>query len=374
MKSYWEQSALSFFDYTIVGGGILGLFTALELREKYPNSSIAIFEKSIFSQGATTRNAGFVCFGSASEIISDRKLLGDEKTYELIQNRWHGIQAIQSRFSAQEIDYKNYGGYELIRNNNSELDLIELNKFLYPIFNQNVFEYKHEAINEFGFKKVKSIFYNKLEGQLHSGKLILALHKLIQSKNIFFFSNSELTEYYDSESSASDIPESPVKFKINDKDNFQTQKIIFCTNAFAPKGIVDVKPGRGQVLLTNPIENLHIKGTFHFDDGFYYFRNIGNRILFGGGRNIDFETETTTEIDLNQRIQADLIQKLKEIILPNTPFEIEMQWSGIMAFSDTKLPLIKNISENIIYAMNCNGMGVSLSPITAKEIVLNFII
>ena len=77
---------------------------------------------------------------------------------------------------------------------------------------------------------------------------------------------------------------------------------------------------------------------------------------------------------LNQRIQADLIQKLKEIILPNTPFEIEMQWSGIMAFSDTKLPLIKNISKNIIYAMNCNGMGVSLSPITAKEIVLNFII
>jgi glycine/D-amino acid oxidase-like deaminating enzyme len=370
MQSYWEQDSLTHFDYSIVGGGILGLFTAIELREKYPNVTIAIFEKSMFSQGATSRNAGFVCFGSASEITSDRKLLGDTKTFELIQKRWQGIQLIQSQFSNEEIDYKNYGGYELLREKYTEIDLEELNQFLFPIFNQSVFEYRDDAVKEFCFQQVKSIIYNKLEGQLHSGKLILALHKQIQSKNIFFFSNTEVTEYKGAESSARDSAGSGlVEFSTMGHTPLLTKKLIYCSNAFAPKEISTVKPGRGQVLITKPIEGLSIKGTFHFDDGFYYFRNVDNRILFGGGRNIDFNSETTNELELNQKIQADLIQKLKEIILPNTSFEIDIQWSGIMAFSDTKLAVINQISENIIYAMNCNGMGVSLSPMTAKEVI-----
>ena len=61
-----------------------------------------------------------------------------------------------------------------------------------------------------------------------------------------------------------------------------------------------VKPARAQVLITKPIENLDIKGTFHLDKGYYYFRNIENRILFGGGRNLDFEGETTTEFNSNR--------------------------------------------------------------------------
>lgn len=366
MQSYWEQDALSYFDYTIVGGGILGLFTALEIRNKFPKSTIAIFEKSMFSQGATTRNAGFVCFGSASEIMSDRKLLGDEKTLEIIQKRWQGIQEIQTRFSSEEIDYKNYGGYEIIRDE-SKINLDELNQFLFPIFNQNIFEYRNECIEKFGFADVNSIIFNKLEGQIHSGKLILALHKLVQFKNIFYFSNSEITDYKDVESSA----KGHVEFAINNSTRFTTHKLIFCTNAFAPKEIENIRPGRGQVLVTKSIEGLKIKGTFHFDSGYYYFRNIENRVLFGGGRNIDFESETTTDFELNDKIQADLIEKLREIILPATSFEIDMQWSGIMAFTDAKLPVIHSISENIIYAMNCNGMGVSLSPVMANEIVAN---
>ena len=49
------------------------------------------------------------------------------------------------------------------------------------------------------------------------------------------------------------------------------------------------------MLITKPLENLHFRGTFHLDKGYYYFRNIDQRILFGGGRNLDFETEETTE-------------------------------------------------------------------------------
>ena len=73
--SYWEiKNWFTNVDYTIVGSGIVGLHTALRLRERFPESKILILEKGMLPQGASTKNAGFACFGSISEIVEDLKL------------------------------------------------------------------------------------------------------------------------------------------------------------------------------------------------------------------------------------------------------------------------------------------------------------
>ena len=41
-------------------------------------------------------------------------------------------------------------------------------------------------------------------------------------------------------------------------------------------------------------------------EGYYYFRNIGNRILFGGGRHLDFDKEFAADMALNESIQNEL--------------------------------------------------------------------
>lgn len=360
MQSFWETDSLLYNDISIVGAGILGLWTAYELSLKYPNAKIAIYERELYAAGATSRNAGFACFGSLTEILTDRKQWGDKKTLEIIKNRWLGIQAIQSLIG-DEIDYHNYGGYELLFDDKIDSKIIdEVNDFLYPIFGQVVFQLVKNRLCDFGFgNEVIQLLYNSLEGQLHSGKLISALHQRIRSRNISFFSNSEITDYNSGEE---------VTLEVNGKTKVNTNKLIFCTNAFLPDQSLLIKPGRGQVLITEPVLDLPWKGCFHFHEGYYYFRNVGNRILFGGGRHLDFEKESTTEFELNQKIQEDLINKLHTIISPNKRLEIEQQWSGIMAFSENKLPKILQLGQNTIYAMNCNGMGVSLSPITALEI------
>ncbi|MBT5920938.1 MAG: FAD-binding oxidoreductase, partial [Flavobacteriaceae bacterium] len=70
--SYWEHKHwLSNIDFAIIGSGIVGLNCALSLREKHPNATIVVFEKGILPHGASTKNAGFTCFGSISEILSD---------------------------------------------------------------------------------------------------------------------------------------------------------------------------------------------------------------------------------------------------------------------------------------------------------------
>ena len=132
---------------------------------------------------------------------------------------------------------------------------------------------------------------------------------------------------------------------------------------------MDIVPGRGQVLITKPIAGLKFKGIFHFDKGYYYFREIDGRVLFGGGRNKDFDAETTTDFALNPDIQDDLEQKLKEIILPGTPFEIETKWAGIMAFGSVKQPIVKAFSYKVFGAFRMSGMGVALASEVATQLV-----
>jgi glycine/D-amino acid oxidase-like deaminating enzyme len=144
--------------------------------------------------------------------------------------------------------------------------------------------------------------------------------------------------------------------------------VIIATNGFATEllKLKDVKPARAQVLITKPIDDLKIKGTFHYDEGYYYFRNIGNRVLFGGGRNLDFEKETSSMFVLNTKIQKHLETLLQTIILPDTKFEIEQRWCGIMGVGDEKKPIIKKISQNIVCAVRMGGMGVAIGSLVGK--------
>ena len=144
---------------------------------------------------------------------------------------------------------------------------------------------------------------------------------------------------------------------------------MLTTNAFINELLPDiaVKPGRGQVIVTKPIANLKIKGTFHYDKGYYYFRNINNRILLGGGRNLDFKTEETTAFGETELVQNELQKLLSEVILPYTPFEIEHKWSGIMAFGPQLAPIIEEVKPSVFCAVRCNGMGIAIGAHTGQD-------
>ena len=130
---------------------------------------------------------------------------------------------------------------------------------------------------------------------------------------------------------------------------------------------VCVKPGRGQVLITQPVPDLKFRGVFHFDEGFYYFRNVGSRVLFGGGRNLAFGEEETHEFAVTERIQGELERLLGDVILPGMQYEVDMRWAGIMGFSDTRLPVVQRISPHLAVGFGCNGMGVALGSLVGQE-------
>ena len=154
--------------------------------------------------------------------------------------------------------------------------------------------------------------------------------------------------------------------------NLSTSQLLICTNAFAKDLLPgeDVIPARGQVLLTSPIEKLPWKGTFHYDEGFYYFRNLGKKVLLGGARNKAFEDETTTDLNTSDFIQSHLEKYLDEVVLPNFKgkFTIERRWAGIMAMGSEKMPIVKEVQPDIFCCVRMSGMGVALAPIVSQQV------
>jgi glycine/D-amino acid oxidase-like deaminating enzyme len=363
--SYWEEeSFLKNIDYTVIGSGIVGLTCALELRRLNPNSKIVILERGFLPTGASTKNAGFTCFGSPSELLDDLSKSKETDVFQLVENRVNGLSKLRALVGDTNMDYKEYGSYELFDNPAlyesciSQLDY--LNKQLHKTFNATTFEVFTNA-TAFGLDKNSLLIKNNFEGQINTGKMMKKLLHLTREGNIEILNGFNVTDF---------------EFKQNRWEVYspeavlKTNKLILCNNAFASKFYpeFDLKPARAQVLITKPIEGLKLKGCFHMDEGYYYFRNVGNRVLFGGGRNLDFEAEETFEMKTTEKIQKELNHLLETKILPNQTFEIEKSWAGIMGVGSSKTTHIKQLNEGLFCAVRMGGMGIALGTNVGQEV------
>ncbi len=361
--SFWEkQQWFSNLDFTIVGSGIVGLHTALRLRDRFPSSKILVLERGSLPQGASTKNAGFACFGSLSEILDDMKSHTEQEVFSLVEKRWKGLSLLRNRLGDQTIGFEPCGGYEVFEGSDDGFDeylerMPQVNDLLRPLFNADVFTVKE---NTFGFNGVRQqLIFNPFEAQIDTGRMMDALLRQTVSAGVMILNRQTVTSYAENASE--------VEVALDDF-SFKTRHLLFATNGFAQSLTDEVKPARAQVLITSPIPGLEVKGTFHIDRGFYYFRNVGNRILLGGGRNLDFEGETTTGFGLSTVIQDRLEALLSQVILPGKDYSIEHRWSGIMGVGAAKSPIVKQLSNRVFCGVRLGGMGVAIGSLVGTEL------
>jgi glycine/D-amino acid oxidase-like deaminating enzyme len=236
------------------------------------------------------------------------------------------------------------------------------NKFLGALIGKtDIYAVNNAKIAGFGMKGITNIIRNKYEGQIDTGKMISALLSKVQGLGISVFNNCRVQKI-ESNSGGQKL--------ISNQGNFRAKSIILATNAFSKELIpeLDVTPGRGQVLITEPIKGLKLKGCFHYNRGYTYFRNIDDRILLGGGRDLDFAGEETLEQGITNIIQDSLEKLLLETILPEQNVKIEHRWSGVMGFGKELRPIVKKIRPGLYCAVRCNGMGVAMGSLLGEQV------
>lgn len=364
MLSYWEKTTLRHFDLVVVGGGIVGHFTALFYAQKNPEHRVAIIERGLFPSGASTKNAGFACFGSIAELEHDVASIGEEATAALVVKRYNGLKLLRETLGDEAIDYREVGGYEMCFEPPKQERIDFFNDLLEAHLGSR--PYSVQPSEGYGFStKVTHLIKNALEGTVDTGKMMAALQQRVAQAGVLTFTQSsveELEEIKEGKVIKVQTPDGPVAFF--------ARQVALCTNAFSRKFLVDeeLEPGRGLVLVSEPHPAFHWEGSFHYHDGYNYFRTIDGRLLLGGGRHLDKSGETTLESGVNYTIEKALKEDIASLIAPGVAVEIDYLWSGVMAFGSSKQPVIRRIDHHMVAGIRLGGMGVAIGARVGQDL------
>lgn len=362
--SFWEhQQYLAHNTFVIVGAGLVGMSTALSLRERFPSEKICIIERGYLPTGASTKNAGFTCFGSPTELLDDLAHIPEQTIWDTVALRLEGLRLLKERVGEKGMNYQNCGSWDLISATELPIDNAAIGylnlEFEKRFGLQEVYRQDDQSICKFGFKGFRSAYFNPYEGSIDTGLLIHTLYQKCIAADIRFLFATEVLSF--------ENDHNQVHIHTN-RGDLSCAELFLCTNGFAqPYFQNEMKPARAQVVVTKPLAH-QLRGTFHSERGYYYFRDIGDRILLGGGRHLDFEGETTTKFESNALIHEALLKKLRTEILPGVPFEIERAWSGIMCVGNEKKPIIKSLNKNVHAGVRMGGMGVAIGSAVGKAL------
>jgi len=367
--SYWEQE--SFFkgiDVAVIGSGIVGLAAAIQLKTLEPNSRVVILERGALPTGASTRNAGFACFGSMTELLDDLTRMSEDEVLAVVEKRWTGLQRLRALVGDANLDFQQLGGYEMF--SETETSIFQQCVERIPEFNEKigritkhggVYKVVDEQVPRFGFSGVQHLILNQSEGQVNTGKMMASLLQFAKQKGVEIFNGIGISKLEDSAEG--------VTLETTFGWTLRVPRVLVAVNGFARQLLpaLDLYPARNQVLLTKPVPGLRVEGCFHYDKGYYYFRNIDGRILLGGGRNLDFETEKTPEFGSNPMIRAALEKLLHEVICPEQAVSIDTWWTGIMGLGPVKKPIVEQVSPHVVVAVRLSGMGVAIGTLVGQE-------
>lgn len=350
-RSFWEEELYNQkYDVVIIGAGLTGMSAAYFYKLNQPNKKVLVLDRGIFPIGASTRNAGFACIGSVGELKSDLELEDKSAVMQRVKSRYAGLNLLRETICDENMDYGSVGGWEIFTEQSEYDQVAEFVPQLNEWMEQTIGEEEVYKLGEYqGYKGI----FNRVEGLLHPGKALKTLHQKTINVGVEFRWETEVTA----------ISEDRKSISLANDWIIGCEQLLVATNAFSKNLLPDleVTPGRGYVFITKPMDHLSWKGTFHVDEGYIYFRNLGeDRLLLGGARNQAKSEEETVDFGINPSIKAHLIEFANDVLqLPNG-WEIDREWSGIMGFTPSKAYKLEPIGDQAFIAVGLSGMGVAL--------------
>ncbi len=366
--SHWERNIYFHeVDLTIIGAGLVGLCTGIAVLNAHPGRKVLILERSPMALGASTRNAGFICYGSPTELLDDLKQQPPEQVFDLFGRRYAGVQKLLSMTGKEEVDWIAKGGHELLDVHfpmgllrQEDLDFLNRNIELVTGL-KDYFYFDEDRLMQSPFRHFQQWIANDHEAAVHPLKILLKLEALFREKGGRILHGVSIQNWQEENAG--------VRIETDVYSQMYSGKLLFCVNGFAPRYFpgIDVRPARNRVLVLRVTGTTLPEGCFHADRGFIYFRKVGDCLLIGGGRHLDLEHEYCDDFGFQPRIESFLIDFAKKYLLKDSNFVVEDRWTGIMGMGSAKSPIVKMVSRHTGLAVRMGGMGLALASTTGIE-------
>lgn len=353
--SFWEHKGwLEGNDIVVVGAGFVGLSAAIECAEKFPDARVLVVDGAAINGGGSTKNAGFACFGSLTELVEDIEVLGVEGCVDLVRRRFKGLRWLRSKYGDEALGFEATGSHEILVSVFGILTekLNKVNEALRDVFDgADAFEIVREVP---GIQGCEAAIRSPYEGLIDTSKAYRAVLERARGLGVEVMNGVTVEAIV----GRTVVLEGGAKVKAG--------HVLVANNAMAAELVegLDVAPQPNRVMVTEVVEGLEFRGTLHYDRGYVYLRRIdtaeGPRMLVGGGRQWgDGESK---------KVREKLLEFLRTHIVGCENVEVEYEWIGYLGVGSDREPICRTISDGVHAGVKLGGMGVALGGQLGKKL------
>jgi glycine/D-amino acid oxidase-like deaminating enzyme len=299
-------------DVEIVGGGVTGCSCALTLAGK--GLRVRLHEARTVASGASGRNGGFALRGGAMAYDSARDWLGADLAGEY----WRLTEAYVDRMGELGGDaFRRTGSLRLAGDDEHEELRAE-----YEALSEDGFdaEWRDELPEPLAGRFPAALFHPQ-DAVLQPARLVRRLAVAAAEAGV------EIREHD----------------RVENLDALEAETVVVATDGY-PSGLLGeleglIIPTRGQMLATEPLPERLFAMPHYGRHGFdYWHQDSDGRLIVGGFRDADMESEFTATEETTPRIQGAL-DDFVESLLGRMP-EITHRWSGVFGLVPDLLPVV----------------------------------
>jgi len=318
-------------DVAVVGGGITGCSCALALAEA--GLRVRLFETREIAGGASGRNGGFALRGGAAAYPVLVDSIGAEATAELW--RWTEVELEQLAALAGDA-FRPVGSLRLAVDGEERDELRE----------------EYEALREAGFaaewredlppplERYPAALFHPPDGVLQPARVVRGIAQRAAAAGVEIHERTRVTSL----------------------DDVSADTVVVATDGY-PSGLLGeleglIVPTRGQVIATEPIEEMLFEIPHYGRHGFdYWHQRLDGRIVAGGFRDVSLDTEFTDEEVTTPVVQSALERFVEEHV--GRPLRVDYRWAGIFGMVFDFLPVIGRVpgDERLWMAGGYSGHG-----------------
>lgn len=350
-----EKSLLMNSDVLIIGGGIIGLSLARELRKR-AIGKITILERAEIGREASFAAAGMLAPNAETEKIDDFFHFCSESNQ------------LYPRFSAElfdetgiDIELEQSGTFYLALQD-GDVEEIRRRFAWQKSAGLNVEKLSSEEIRKaepFVSPDVREGLFFPNDRQVENRKLLLALQKFAELNDVNIVTGAEVKNLFAENNKASGVE--------TETQKFYAEKVVLTTGAWTSLieipgiSLPQIKPIRGQILSYKTVKRLF----FHviYSPRGYLVPRLDGKILAGATVEDAGFDKRTTETGIN------FITETSVEIAPNLAnLEIHEKWAGLRPLAIDELPVLGSFPalENLFMATAHYRNGILLAPLTAS--------
>ncbi|HEY2327401.1 MAG TPA: FAD-dependent oxidoreductase [Gaiellaceae bacterium] len=146
------------------------------------------------------------------------------------------------------------------------------------------------------------------------------------------------------------------------------------TAALLPELAALVRPTRGQVLATEPLDVMRYAQPHYARDGYDYWHQLPDgRLVIGGSRDAALDDENTAVEDVTDVVQRRIESLAEQLIGARVP--VAKRWAGIWGTTPDQLPLVGRVPgrENVWvaggYSGHGNALGFACGDLVARAVL-----